>query len=59
MINSVILQISLFQVLIKSEDDEESKIENVMMLANIVVSVVGYIIFCYYKMFEKSSKTLS
>ena len=57
-INSVVLQISLFQVLVTSEDDE-SNIENVIMLANICVSVVGYLIFCYYKMFEKSTKTLS
>ena len=58
-INSVVLQISLFQVLVTSEDDDSSNIENEMMLANICMSAVGYLIFCYYKMFEKSSKSIS
>jgi hypothetical protein len=59
-INSVVLQISLFQLLVTSEDDDSSNIENKLMSANIFVCVFGYLIFCYYKMFEKqSSKTFS
>lgn len=58
-INSVVLQISLFQILFTSEDEDSNNIENTIMFANITVSLIGYLIFSYYKMFEKSDKTIS
>lgn len=46
-INSVFCQISLFHVLVNSSDD--SKIENAFFAITIALSLVGYIIYSYFK----------
>ena len=49
-INSVFLQIGLFYVLMHSSD--QSKIENALFVVTIALSIVGYIIYSYFKMSE-------
>jgi len=49
-LNSVFFQICVFQLLVQSSN--ESKIENVLMAITIATSIIGYIIFSYYKMYE-------
>ena len=46
-INSVFIQISLFHVLVNSSDD--SKIENAFFAITIALSLVGYILYSYFK----------
>lgn len=46
----------LFNVLVNSSDD--SKVENMMFVITIALSIVGYIIYSYYKMFEQNSQKL-
>ena len=49
-INSVFLQISLFYLLVNSSD--QSKIENALFVVTIALSIVGYVIYSYFKMSE-------
>ena len=46
-INSVFFQICLFYVLVNSSDD--SKIENVLFVITIALSLVGYIVYTYFR----------
>ena len=46
-INSVFFQICLFYVLVNSADD--SKIENVFFVITIALSLVGYIVYSYFR----------
>ena len=50
-INSVFIQISLFHVLVNSSDD--SKIENAFFAITIALSLVGYILYSYFKIEEQ------
>jgi hypothetical protein len=54
-INSVFFQICLFYVLVNSSDD--SKIENAFFAITIALSLVGYILYSYYKMEEQNTDT--
>jgi hypothetical protein len=51
-INSVFLQIVLFYVLIK----DSSRIENALFVVTIALSIVGYIVYSYFKMSEQIEK---
>lgn len=56
-INSVVFQIGLFWILVNSSD--ESKVENVMFLVTIIISIVAYIVYSYFKMYEQNQDSLS
>ena len=46
-INSVFFQMGLFLILVKSSN--ESKVENILFFTTIVVSMLGYIVYAYFK----------
>jgi hypothetical protein len=46
-INSVFFQICLFYVLVNS--DRESKIENVLFGITIILSLIGYLVYSYFR----------
>lgn len=46
-INSVFFQICLFHVLVNSAHD--SKIENVLFAITIVLSLIGYLVYSYFR----------
>mmetsp|Transcript_2497 Transcript_2497/g.4196 ORF Transcript_2497/g.4196 Transcript_2497/m.4196 type:complete len:186 (-) Transcript_2497:624-1181(-) len=56
-INSVFFQVVLFNMLMKADD--QSNIENLLFAITITLSILGYIVFSYFKMRENQAANTS